>query len=67
MSRVGTIDGLGIRYGLTMNAWISSASATAIATVITSSISPFIAGLQRLTGIWTRESPYRNPIRSGGQ
>ena len=24
---VGTIDGLGIRYGLTMNAWMRSASA----------------------------------------
>ena len=35
---VGTIDGLGIRYGLTMKAWISSASPTAIATVTTSSI-----------------------------
>ncbi len=39
ISSVGTIDGLGIRYGLTMNAWISSASPTAIATVTTSSIS----------------------------
>ena len=45
MSRVGTIDGLGIRYGLTMNAWISSASATAIATVMTSSINPLIGAL----------------------
>src|SRR5690348_605508 len=44
-SSVGTIDGLGIRYGLTMNAWISSASATATATVTTSSISPFTPGL----------------------
>src|SRR6185437_12001597 len=44
-SSVGTIDGLGIRYGLTMNAWISSASATATATVTTSSISPFTRDL----------------------
>src|ERR1700731_3336879 len=43
MSRVGIIEPLGIRYGLTMNAWISSASATAMATVMTSSISDFIA------------------------
>src|SRR5438270_2974230 len=44
-SSVGTIDGLGIRYGLTMKAWISSASATATATVTTSSIRPFTADL----------------------
>jgi hypothetical protein len=41
-SRVGTIDGLGIRYGLTMNAWIRSARPTAIAIVTTSSISDFM-------------------------
>ena len=39
---VGTIEGLGIRYGLTMNAWMSSASATATATVTTSSIRDLI-------------------------
>ncbi len=34
---VGIIEPLGIRYGLTTNAWISSASPTATATVTTSS------------------------------
>src|SRR6476646_6897664 len=44
-SRVGTIEGLGMRYGLTMNAWIRSARPTAIATVSTSSMMDFIVDL----------------------
>ena len=39
IASVGSIEPLGILYGLTMNAWIRSASPTAIATVTTSSIS----------------------------
>jgi hypothetical protein len=42
MWSVGSIDPLGIRYGLTMKAWIRSASPTAIAIVTTSSISDFM-------------------------
>src|SRR5579859_5350546 len=41
MSSVGTIEGLGIRYGLTMKAWMSSASPTAMATVRISSRTDF--------------------------
>src|SRR4051794_36011694 len=36
---VGTIDSLGIRYGLTRNAWIARASPRATATIMTSSSS----------------------------
>src|SRR3954447_9270662 len=55
--RVGTIDSLGIRYGLTRNAWMPSARPSATATIRTSSSSepeadddPFLAatGLARL-------------------
>src|SRR5947209_4995081 len=56
---VGTIEALGMRKGLTTNAWISSASATAIATVRTSSISPFIARRPRLQD----PDPVRWPVR----
>src|SRR5437588_10213100 len=45
MCSVGSIDPLGIRYGLTTNAWIRSASPTATATVITSSISDLTVDL----------------------
>src|SRR5207248_1546683 len=45
MWSVGSIEPLGIRYGLTMNAWISRARPTAIATVITSSISDLTVDL----------------------
>src|SRR5438045_295823 len=41
IASVGTIDGLGIRYGLTTNAWIRRASPTATATVSTSSANDF--------------------------
>src|SRR5262245_26802309 len=37
ISSVGTIDSLGMRYGLTRNAWIPSASPSATATMSTSS------------------------------
>ena len=33
ITSVGSIDSLGIRYGLTMNAWISSARPSAITTI----------------------------------
>ena len=36
---VGTIDSLGIRYGLTRKAWMPSASPSATATIRTSSSS----------------------------
>jgi hypothetical protein len=39
IASVGIIEPLGIRYGLTMNAWISNASPIATATVTTSSMS----------------------------
>ena len=37
ITSVGSIDSLGIRYGLTMNAWISSARPSATTTITTSS------------------------------
>src|SRR5947209_8321299 len=52
---VGIIEPLGMRYGLTTKAWMSSASATATATVITSSTSD-------LTG--DREPPSPRAIRN---
>ncbi len=67
-SSVGTIDGLGIRYGLTMNAWISSASATATATVMTSSIRPFMTDLgapalgRRMTEPLEESDPVGRPV-----
>src|SRR4051794_24279978 len=39
MSRVGTIDSLGIRKGLTRNAWMPRASPRATTTIVTSSTS----------------------------
>ena len=40
-SSVGTIDSLGMRNGLTRNAWMPSARPSATATIITSSTSEF--------------------------
>src|ERR1700733_6676960 len=40
IASVGSIDPLGILYGLTMNAWTRKATATATATVATSSTMP---------------------------
>ena len=51
MSSVGTIEGLGIRYGLTMKAWISSARPTATATVTKSSSTDLAADF----GVLSRE------------
>src|ERR1700755_2543643 len=55
---VGTIDSLGIRYGLTRNAWMPSARARAPATHIPSSSSepeaddaPFLAATSLLPGL----------------
>src|SRR6201995_3102983 len=55
---VGTIDSLGMRYGLTRKAWMPSASASATATIITSSSSepdadddPFLAATGLLPGL----------------
>jgi hypothetical protein len=39
MESVGTIDSLGILKGLTRNAWMPSASPSATATIVTSSMS----------------------------
>ena len=52
-SRVGTIDSLGIRKGLTRNAWMPSASPSATTTIVTSSMSelPDLSFLPRLT-VW---------------
>jgi len=41
-SSVGSIDWLGIRNGLTRNAWMTSARPRAIATIVTSSMSEFL-------------------------
>ena len=38
-SSVGSIDSLGMRNGLTTKAWIASASPSATATIVTSSMS----------------------------
>src|SRR5947209_68205 len=45
---VGTIDGLGIRYGFTSHCWIASASPSATTTITTSSTSAFARPLRRL-------------------
>src|SRR5690242_17130494 len=57
-ARVGTIDSLGMRYGLTRNAWMPSAKGRDTATIITSSSSapevdddPFLAATGRLPGL----------------
>src|SRR4051795_11250660 len=51
IASVGSIDALGMRYGLTRNAWVSSASPIATTTIVTSSTneprpeSDFLVGL----------------------
>ena len=52
---VGTIEGLGILYGLIRNAWIRKASPTAIATVATSSTIDRVGPLLRLLMCVVRE------------
>ena len=65
-SSVGTIDSLGIRYGLTRNAWMPSASPSATATIMTSSSSelPADALLRRAAGLRAAR-PCRRRARVG--
>jgi hypothetical protein len=68
MSSVGIIEPLGIRYGLTTNAWIRSASPTATATVTTSSISDFSVDFSFVADDDVRADDDReNRSRNGGR
>ena len=51
-SRVGTIDSLGMRNGLTRKAWIPSASPSATATMVTSSTSELCPDFPDFFATW---------------
>ena len=57
ISSVGTIDSLGIWYGLTRNAWMPSASPRATATITTSSTREPAGDFVRLLACSRRWSP----------
>ena len=67
MCSVGSIEPLGIRYGLTTKAWISSASATATATVITSSIRDFMPDFSAVVPLLGATGPLHEADPVGGQ